>query len=293
MTKKDLIQVYKDTTQIVTHGFYLNSDDEMVKLPNTSFDDIVMYDRSFVDFDVDATKTTPPIIEVVDNDTLSDAKELVEKGYHVTILNMASSFLPGGGVMKGSGAQEEDLFRRSNLMAYLYRLHPIGRDFGFDVPSNHIFYPIDGGHDIIWTPNVSVFKDKRSTGFKLLDKPYSVDVITCAAVRKPQLTDKNTLNPKDTFLMRNKIQSILHCAALSTTKNNAVVLGAFGCGAYGNPPKQIAKIFHEEIEKCSYINNLDVIHFAIIDSNSVGERHNPDGNFKPFLEEFNNKKEND
>lgn len=289
MTKRDLIDVYKDTTQIVTHGFYLNSDDEMVKLPHTHYDDIIMYDRRFTDIDIDADKDTPPVIEIVDDDTLTHAKTLVDKGYHVTVLNMASTYLPGGGVMKGSGAQEEDLFRRTNLMGYLYHLHPIGRDFGFTVPSNHIFYPIDGGHDIIWTPQVAVFKDNRINEFQLLDKPYFVDVITCAAVRKPQLTKDNTLDTNDEYLMRSKIQSILNCAALSATENNALVLGAFGCGAYGNPPKQIAKIFHEEIENCPHINNLDLIHFAIIDSNSVGQKHNPDGNFKPFFDEFNNK----
>ena len=222
----------------------------------------------------------------MNNDTLSEAHKLVDDGYHVTILNMASSYLPGGGVMKGSGAQEEDIFRRTNLMSYLYQLHPIGIDFGMKVSKSQIFYPIDGKHDLIWCPNVSVFKDSEKNSFKLLQVPFNVNVITCAAVRKPKLTKKNLLSDEDCETMHRKIESILCCASITTSKKNALVLGAFGCGAYGNPPQQIAQIFHEEMKKCKSLCMLDRIHFAIIDSNSVGQKHNPEGNFKPFLDEF-------
>ena len=57
------------------------------------------------------------------------------------VLNLASDYHPGGGVAKGSGAQEESLFRRSNYFQTLTKQ----------------YYPILDGY-AIYSPNVSIIK---------------------------------------------------------------------------------------------------------------------------------------
>ena len=69
--------------------------------------------------------------------------------------------------------------------------------------------------------------------------------------------------------------------------NDAIVLGAFGCGAYHNPPSEIAKLFKEVIDNDGYKNKFSKIVFAIIDDKNSYRWHNPEGNLKPFIETFN------
>ena len=67
-----------------------------------------------------------PVV-VVDGDTLGVARHLLLRGFsHVSVLNMASAFRPGGGVWGGSAAQEESLCRRSNLWAFLEGMQRLG-----------------------------------------------------------------------------------------------------------------------------------------------------------------------
>ena len=56
-----------------------------------------------------------PIIDVVNEDTISVAIRLYNEGFeNVGVLNMASEHKPGGGVRSGKTAQEEAIFRRTN-----------------------------------------------------------------------------------------------------------------------------------------------------------------------------------
>src|SRR5581483_11338686 len=59
-----------------------------------------------------------PTIQVIDGDCLSHALRLKKEGYNPVVLNMANAEVPGGGYLYGSGAQEENLFRRTNLFQY-------------------------------------------------------------------------------------------------------------------------------------------------------------------------------
>lgn len=61
-----------------------------------------------------------------------------------------------------------------------------------------------------------------------------------------------------------------------------IMLGAFGCGAFHNPPKHIARLFHEVIDEKEFKDKYKLIAFAIL------EDHNSPrgGNLQPFIEEF-------
>ena len=112
------------------------------------------------------------VISVNNLRSLEMAEVFVKSGYHPLVLNMASNFKPGGGVRKGSRAQEEDLFRKTNYFQTL--------DERF-LPKKT--YPLKGV-TMIYSSEVTVIKD---TFYDYLDVPYQVDFIACPAIRNPQV----------------------------------------------------------------------------------------------------------
>lgn len=57
-------------------------------------------------------------------DTADAGRRLLDAGLSPAILNLADELTPGGGVRKGSQAQEESLCRRSTLLVSLSQFHP-------------------------------------------------------------------------------------------------------------------------------------------------------------------------
>ena len=77
-----------------------------------------------------APKASETIIEVLDCDSLQAGKWLLDEGYNPAVLNFANRNTPGGGVEYGEGAQEENIFRRSNPFMSLYQFHHNGEARG-------------------------------------------------------------------------------------------------------------------------------------------------------------------
>lgn len=68
--------------------------------------------------------------------------------------------------------------------------------------------------------------------------------------------------------------------------HDCIVLSAFGCGVYANPPTHVAELFKEVIYSKDFVNRYRMIVFAILgDANSFKE-HNPEGNIIPFAKVF-------
>jgi len=115
-----------------------------------------------------------------------------------------------------------------------------------------------------------------------------------AAIRRPKLIKNHagefTLFPEAKASTRRKIQAILNIGL--DNGHDAIVLSAFGCGAYRNPPSIMAQLFYEVIST-GYAGggeNLPRtyrhISFAIIDDHNSNKEHNPEGNFLPFQNKF-------
>lgn len=76
------------------------------------------------------------------------------------------------------------------------------------------------------------------------------------------------------FCTRRKLETVLSAAA----KENytALVLSALGCGAFRNPPKEVAQIFRDVLAEFHGV--FDTVVFAVLDvglekSNSDSEMH--------------------
>jgi len=199
---------------------------------------------------------------VISEDTFEAARQhLVQNS--TAVLNFANQFNPGGGWKSGAGAQEENLFRRSNLYKHL--------------TSRHVQYPLHeyGG---IFSRDVCVFRGPESQGYPFLEQHFQVCVITAAAYCRPMIDHRTRqMYPQETEGTRRKIVSILRVAAVQGVE--VLVLGAFGCGAFANPPEQVARLFHEALQLFPSI--FKKVIFAII-----SRPDSPDQNFEVFRDVF-------
>lgn len=264
----NLIEVIEDTLNTIKKDRYTDSEGNIHELNNG-----YVYLSKIVDrINPNSVKSLHiPEIEVKNLDSLDAASELILEGHRkVSVLNMASWHTPGGGVLKGSRAQEEDLCRRTNL---LYAIG-MGSQFISDILGIEYnkLYPLKTFETIL-IENVTVFK--KSNTYEYM-KPFRCNIITSAAIQNPVLID-GKLSEEDRDITKKKIKNIIF-----DSQGNALVLGAFGCGAYHNPPNEIAEIFKEVIEE-GVPPYLKKIVFAILDKKTT------DSNLKPFQDVFNNK----
>jgi uncharacterized protein (TIGR02452 family) len=181
---------------------------------------------------------------VVDGDMIDYAIDIKLKGFNPLLLNMADEKKPGGKVDVGSGAQEEETFRRSDYHKFL------------DIA----MYPLNN-IECIYSKGVKYFKSGSNHEYNLLDQMIEFDMIAMPAIRFPQITPYNTFaNLSDRELTKNKIRMIFNVAI--ENNNNVLVLSALGCGAFGNPPKEVAQLFKEVIAE--FPNSFKLIIFAIL-----------------------------
>ena len=209
-------------------------------------------------------------IKVTNLDTFSAARKYAkDEDNFVAVLNFASATNPGGGVTKGSTAQEECLCRCSTLYPALNQKKCFENYYNINRNSGDN----RGSDKIIYTRDVLVFKDSNYEMLEPKDMFY-VDVITCAA---PNLRDKpkNAYNPganKEALKLSDEELYDIHVRRARNifyaARNNDIthlILGAFGCGAFKNNPEVVAKAYKKVIEE--YKPYFDIIEFAIIGKN--------------------------
>lgn len=270
---KKLIAIFNDTAKQVKTNPILIEETKKSRNKNR------LYLEEYV-AEIHEKKTDKIDIEVVNDRTFNVASKYVwNRNSKVAALNLANCKHPGGGVLKGSVAQEEGLCRMSNLYQCL------------DTPYNkkHYYYPnrnLDdmGSDSVIYTPNVTVFKTDVLYSVNLEQKDwYQVNVLTCAA---PRFYSKDNL-PVDLIykVQKKRIKNILEVAIDNDI--DVLILGAFGCGAFNNPPEVVAKAFKELLIDQGYGYCFKKVIFAIIkDKNDQGNYEA----FKEVMEEGSKKK---
>ncbi|MEI6877184.1 MAG: TIGR02452 family protein [Spirochaetota bacterium] len=170
-------------------------------------------------------------VEVANETTFSGASRLVAEGFRPLALNFANGISPGGGFLSGARAQEEALCRSSALFATLegdamYKAHS-QRPKGYDSTDWAIL-----------SPSVQVF---RSNDGKPLDRFWILDFISSAAP-----VAKRVGKPESARIMETRIRRIL--AIARAYGHEALVLGAWGCGAFGNDGLETARTFRAALE---------------------------------------------
>lgn len=227
------------------------------------------------------------LLSVLNVDCIIATRDLVEQGFNPAVLNMASLYHPGGGVLQGSGAQEEELCRRSTLAISLYQFSLPGGRYGdladmVGVKRRAERYPMDNTYGGIYSPDITFFRGTQDQGYVLLEETFQAAVISVASLNYNPKHGHNTLDngnipESDKPVLKEKIRTILRIGALKG--HDSLVLGAMGCGAFCTPPAQMARLFHEVLDEPEFDGRFRKIIFAIIDSPSSN-------NFKPFKKEL-------
>jgi len=209
--------------------------------------------------------------------TIEASEPYAKQGKHVCVLNFASATNPGGGVIHGASAQEAAICRCSTLYPCL---NTKVMWEAFYMPHRALENPLYN-NDCIITPQVKVFKSDIDFPEELQEAEWwNVDVITCAA---PNLRNNpsNMMNPgagsqkadvpyeELRELLMRRIQRIFEVAIGNGAE--VLILGAFGCGAFRNPPKLVAEVFAEFTEK--YRKCFDTIEYAIFHTKKEMENY--------------------
>lgn len=221
-------------------------------------------------------------VMVEGNDCLVAAERLVREGYRPALLNFASAGHPGGGVETGARAQEETICRRSTLTRSIYSFdQKYASRYGYPLQPGK-GYPVVSDFSAIYSPGVTVFREGLDCTF--MEHPYDIAVITCAALNLNgnyaiKLTPDGRMPKAAEDISRNKIRTIFRIGL--TYGHDALVLGAFGCGAFKNPPDQMARLFHEVMEEAEFKNKFRLVTFSIIDDHNSRNR-----NLRAFEKEF-------
>lgn len=212
-------------------------------------------------------KTDKAKVVVSSKRSLEAVETYAKQGKKVCVLNFASATNPGGGVVNGSSAQEECICRCTTLYPCL---NTDAMWNAFYKPHRKAANPLYN-NDCIYTPDVCVFKSDTSFPEILpKDEWWNVNILTCAA---PNLRERpsNAMNPhagdksaKITpteleKLLTKRIRRIFEIAVANG--NEVLILGAFGCGAFRNPPEIVAKVFNTVMQ--NYITYFDTIEYAV------------------------------
>lgn len=121
--------------------------------------------------------------------------------------------------------------------------------------------------DIIYSPGVKVFKSDTDFPEILPENEwFDVDIITCAA---PNIyvgwNEKLNISDEVLFKIHEKrLRKIIDVAVLNMA--DVIILGAFGCGAFGNPPQVVASAVNKVL--IDYRFAFKSIEFAIYCSKS-------------------------
>lgn len=283
--KRKNAAIFRETTRFIKEGGYVTPSGRRIRFDFTKMEEAGRC------FQQELPAVAAPEVEggtrvmVEGNDCLVAAGRLVSEGYDPVLLNFASAGHPGGGVETGARAQEETICRRSTLTRSIYSFDSqYASRYGYPLRSgNH--YPIVSGFSAVYSPGVTVFRE--GIDCLLMEEPYDVAVVTCAALNLRgrydiKLTDDGHMPQAAIDITRNKIRTVFRIGL--TYGHDALVLGAFGCGAFRNPPDEIARLFHEVMDEPEFRNKYRLITFSIINDHNA---HN--ANLEAFQAEFENK----
>lgn len=275
MGRQENVEIFEDTFALCKqNSTLLNAIEQSTKKQKLYPEGIECAEKQAI------TYARPAKIIVSSKRTLEAAMPYAYAGKKVCIHNFASAANPGGGVVKGSSAQEEAICRCSTLYPNL-KEESLWKQFY--APHRRQQNPLHND-DCIYTPGVIAFKSD-TTYPKLLpeDKWYSVNVLTCAA---PNLRERpsNSMNPNDgntTVRISQKELQALHEKRMRKVLdiawkngNEVVILGAFGCGAFSNPPLAVAQAMKAVVQE--YRMKFETIEFAVYCS------PRDDSNFRVF-----------
>ncbi len=193
---------------------------------------------------------TSPYIEVNDDSVLESIS--LYRTYYPCVLNFANATTPGGGFKTGSIAQEESIARSSGLYQAIvnseyYDIHAAG--------IGDLFYT----DTVIHSPSVPIFKNDAGE----IVKTHYANFVTAAAPMKTAMlhihknidaVQRLDLDQRLEVVISKRIERIVR--VMAAFNHRTIILGAWGCGAFGNDPYVVARAFKKHLNSYPYFDNI-------------------------------------
>lgn len=248
------VAIAKETVSVINNQKYTAPSGNVVDISqemDSAIDGTTYYEGSSLIGCPPAQSPIHVTIEVTNETTAQAAVRLQAAGKtNLVALNFASARNQGGGFLAGAIAQEEDLCRASGLYGCLKR-KPLF--YNANIMCDDAFYT----HGVLYSPNVPFFRDEHNL---FLEKPFLLSIISAPA---PNLSGSKKEGNANLLigLIRERAIRILQVAHTNGHKN--LILGAWGCGAFGNDPEMVSKAFMLALTKVPYFEHVT---FAVYDT---------------------------
>lgn len=261
----NLVQVFQDTCNALRAGQFTAPSGQAVRFDIGQMQQGTRLYNGMADLALSPFVRNPSTpIRVVNEDSVTEGLRLKrESNYNVAVVNFANEDRPGGGVEHGARAQEEAICRTTGLY------------FSIDPRLNtHIVFP-QGRYKIpefgsIFSPSVPVLRKPEGERFQWMEAVETLHFISSAAYH-PGNRPQNAQASEDG--MKQKIR--MQVATAMQHGCNALVLGAFGCGAFQNPPEVVARLTREVLMEDFCRGAFQHISFAVyVSPGSVRDQNN-------------------
>jgi len=259
------VQLAQETLRILREGWYYHAEGERVAI-DQAMAAAVAGSRFFGPQSLDTVwaeaqpqRWVPPGVQVriANETTIQGIRYLFDRqAPKVLALNFASAKHPGGGFLSGAEAQEESLARASGLYACLTPF--MEEMYQFHRQQRSPFY----SDRMIYSPRVPLFRDQHHL---LLSQPYFPSILTApavnaAAIRRNAPEQLMSVSP----VMCRRIGYVL--ALARHLGYRYLVLGAWGCGVFGQDPAEVAAHFYYHLyENPALQGAFDRVRFSILD----------------------------
>ncbi|MBI4815698.1 MAG: TIGR02452 family protein [Deltaproteobacteria bacterium] len=256
-TSEDAARQGREAVSIATAGRYTSPSGQIIELGESVRN--AMAGTIEYPPDAEVPVVTPSAskrgaVSVVNGTSLESAVEMARRGLVPLVLNFASAKNPGGGFLGGAIAQEESLARSSALFACLdgrrmYSFHRRNRDAAYT-------------SWMIYSPGVPVFRSDRSGA--LLEEPYACAFLTAPAPNAKVVLEREPGRRAEVErAMSERITRALRICVKHGHRH--LVLGAWGCGVFGNDPSYVAAEFRR-VSSDEFRDAFDEVVFAVLDT---------------------------
>ena len=247
--KPALARFAKENYRLVEQGHYLDvaGEKHSLKLPRDAINRILNVPASSGQPLAPRHAQTSVCVARIDTATALRTMSMLG-AKRVAALNFANAHHPGGGYLNGARAQEEDLCR---LMPTLYS------------SLKRLKYPMK--------ESTAFFTQTwlcRTAGSYAFEQPPLLTNIVSSAM--PDLGSGGWRgarleagSPAWEATVRARMRAVLHAAREEGC--DCVVLGAFGCGAFGNPPELVARLFAAVLASGEFRGAFAQVVFAILE----------------------------
>ena len=257
------VKILRETMKAAEDGCYF-VDEKEVKLP-VSFEQIkevkLYTPEQIVQLSEQDMPGNEPIrITLRNQDTLEAAFELHQRRKEnekpVLILNFANPHRPGGGIRSKPGTQEEHLCVKTTVLCSLetgkaWSFYQTNLDCGTQAQTD----------TVLFSPNTMVI---RNPDLSLREEPFPVAVMTVSAPIASRMEESELPNLEN--ILSSRIHGMLRAAAAEGYTR--LVLGAWGCGNFGNDPELVARLFHDNLT-----GNFEEVTMAVFDNSEDQYRY--------------------